>query len=201
MGCDSNLRALQASEEDPERDDRRESARRGHRRAMRHMSAEARKRYANSMDTDEERDMVGAISAELDDEDRERDAQRKGSDGEDKEEKDDGLESRIASMMAKFTDEMKANFDIKVDKFTKDVTPRVAHSVAHISQRLADNGMSPKAFQAAVGSHGIEYAIQKHVPPGLLDEPRTGDVPALQASAPRGGAAFRSMKGMLGGAA
>lgn len=203
MGCDHSARALQASDEDERRDDPRESARRGHRRAMRYMGKEARRRYANSMDTDDERDMVGAIQAELDREDEEREAQRAASDGEDREKDKDGLESRIASMMQNFTDSLRANYDVRPSKFTQDVTPRVAT----ISERLSQHGISPKPFQAAVATRGLQAAIAEHVPASLQrdtsinhDGTLPGDAPALQASAGSDGRVFVGMRKMLGGA-
>jgi len=192
-----------------------ESARKGHRRAMRHMDRAGRRRYAKTMTDERERDMVGAISAELDEEDRmreEREARRRGRRGndsrdvdeerEEREERDD-LDAKMARMARTYAREFGAQlkargeraYDVRASKFTKDVTPRVAA----ISARLLQHGMSPKAFQASCASRGIDAAIAKHVPPALRhDMTMEADGPAaLEASASQ----FTSMKAMLGGVA
>jgi len=198
MAGDCGATALQASEDEERERDPRESARRGHRRAMRHMTAEARRRYANSMDNPDERDMVGAISAELDDEDRE----GRRAEDERKDEDGDNLDARIAQMVKKYGDTLKAEFDVRNSKFLQDNTPRVAE----ISARLSQAGMSPKPFQMAVATRGLQAAIADHVPDHLrrdtsvaFDGAQPGDAPALQAAV--GGQAFVGIKSMLGAVA
>lgn len=205
MGRSQCSKALQASEEEDEREESpRESARRGHRRAMRHMDREGRRRYASEMPSDEEKDMVGAIAAEMDEE--EDGDEREGS--EDREErKDEDLSAKIASQMAswnKAASELKAELvDIRASKFTKDVTPRVAN----ISARMQNAGLSPTAFQASVAMEGLETAISKHVPPGLQRDTSVSFDGSAMAGAPAarqasmGRPPMVSIKAILAGAA
>ena len=204
MGCDPELHAKMAAaikatsdDVDEMREDKHESSRKAHRKAMRFMSSEGRSKYAESMDDDDERETVASLKAEMDEEDRGKDHEA----SDEKEKDDEGHEgmSRIASMVSDMNRQLKAmKDDIRVSKFTEDVSPRVAE----ISRGLKAQGIDPAPFQGAVATMGPTRAIEMF---GKADAKSRydgvgfngGSNDARQASA--GGGNYVSASALLGG--